>query len=454
MPELWQFPAHRLTEGYASGAFTPVEVLASVLARCDAINPTINAVIARNDAAAQTMAEDSAARWRAGEPASALDGVPISIKDNLLVEGFPATWGSRGLRDHAPDYDEDPVARLRQGGAVLFAKTNVPELTVQGYTDNLLFGATGLPFAPDLTPGGSSGGAASAVAAGIGPLALCTDGGGSIRRPAAHAGLFGFKPGSGRIARGAGFPAILGDFEVVGPIGRTARDVATMFALLAAAPQLRPAPGRCRILYARHFMDQPVAPEILARCDAAAAQWELLGHHVTRVDSLDTFAPIDTIWPVISTAGVAWLSQNRPEIAATMGPAVQAMAESGQRLLATDYVDALLKIEEMRRAFATTMDGFDVLMTPTVAALSWPKAQSHPEQIAGRPVGPRGHAVFTAFANALGLPGLAIPVRPATACGACGVQLVGHPGDDERLLSLAVQWDAHTTPDPESEDRD
>lgn len=442
MAELWQLPAHALTQGYADGSFTPSDALESVLSRCDAINPRINAVIARNDAAAGDMARDSAARWRSGAPLSRLDGVPISVKDNLLVEGFPATWGTRGLRDHRPDHDERPVARLRQGGAVLFAKTNVPELTLQGYTDNLIFGATGLPFAPEFTPGGSSGGAAAAVAAGIGPLALCTDGGGSIRRPAAHAGLFGFKPGCGRIARGEGFPTILGEFEVVGPIGRDARDIFTMFAWLAGQPKRDVAPGCRRIHYARRFSHQPVAPEILELCDRAARRLAALGHEVTWVESLDTFEAIDAIWPVVSSAGVAWLAENETGIAEAMGPAVQAMADTGGRLSAADYLGALIGIDAMRRRFEATMEGADLLMTPAIAALSWAKAQSHPESIAGQPVGPRGHAVFTAFANALGLPGLAMPAGVTDEGLACGFQLIGRPGDDELLLSLGIQWDS------------
>lgn len=440
MTDLWTFPAHALVDGYEKGDFTPLDVLESVLARCDAINPVINAVIARDDAASRQMASESTARWQAGKPLSPLDGVPISVKDNLLMAGLPATWGSVGLRDNLPDQDEVPVARLREGGAVLFAKTNVPELTVQGYTDNLLFGATGLPFAPDLTPGGSSGGAASAVVAGIGPLALCTDGGGSIRRPAAHAGLFGLKPGSGRVKRGAGFPPILGAFEVVGPIGRDARDVETVFHWLASKSRETVEMQPARILYARHFSGQPVEPEILGLCDEAAKRLDALGHDVETTDDFNGTADIDQIWPVISTAGVAWLRDNDPGIAAGLGDAVRNMAETGQSLSAQDYAGAMAAIENMRCRYQQAMAGFDFLMTPAIAALSWPKDQTHPEEIDGKPVGPRGHAVFTAFANALGLPALTLPTGSSRTGLGCGVQLVGDAGDEERLLRVGTQW--------------
>ncbi|MGI3164133.1 amidase [Pseudooceanicola sp. 200-1SW] len=446
MAELWTLSAHELVAGYGAGAFTPAQALDSVLARCDAINPQINAVIARDDAASRAMAAASTARWAAGAPLSPLDGVPISVKDNLLQAGLPATWGNPGLAEHIPDQDELPVARLRAGGAVLFAKTNVPELTVQGYTDNRIFGATGLPFAPELTPGGSSGGAVAALAAGIGPLALCTDGGGSIRRPAAHGGLFGLKPGTGRIRRGAGFPAILGAFEVVGPIGRDARDVAAMFHWLAEAeapvPEGPRAPAPQRILYARHFTDQPVAAEILRRSDGAADQLRAQGHEVVTLDSFDAVARTDAIWPVISTAGVAWLCAADPRIGATAGPAVSAMAETGRGLDARAYAGALVAIEEMRLSYETAVAGFDLLMTPAIAALSWPKGDSHPQTIDGAPVGPRGHAVFTAFANALGLPAITLPLAAPPGGLPCGVQLVGATGGEERLLQIAEAWTA------------
>lgn len=439
MAELWSLPAHALVAGYAAREFTPSEVLESVLGRCDAINPSINAVIARDDAAARRMAGASDARWAAGKPLSDLDGVPVSIKDNLLMAGLPATWGNRGLRDNVPAHDELPVARLRAGGAVLFAKTNVPELTVQGYTDNLLHGPTGLPFAPELTPGGSSGGAVAAVAAGIGPLALCTDGGGSIRRPAAHAGLFGLKPGACRIPRGAGFPAILGAFEVAGPIGRDARDVETMFRWLGSSVETATTAPR-RILYARHFAGQPVDPEILRASDGAAEELRRLGHEVLARDTFDVLAGIDAIWPVISTAGVAWLCDSDPRINETAGEAVQAMARAGRALSARDYAGALVAIEALRLDYQRAMAGFDLLMTPAIAAFSWPREKTHPEVIDGQPVGPRGHAVFTAFANALGLPAMTLPLAAPPGGLPCGVQLVGMQGADELLLQIARSW--------------
>ncbi|WP_260500169.1 amidase [Aquabacterium sp. J223] len=230
---LWRLGVQALTQGYAEGRFTPADALQAVLQRLQAVQPTLNPVATLDAERALQAAQASTQRWQAGAPRSALDGVPVSVKDSLVTGGLRTTWGSRVFEQQVPVDDELPVARLRQAGALLFAKTNVPEFTVQGYTDNGLFGTTRNPWNPALTPGGSSGGAVCAVASGVGPLALATDGGGSIRRPAGHCGLVGLKPTTGRIPRHGGLPEILLHFEVVGPIGRTVADVATMLDVLA-----------------------------------------------------------------------------------------------------------------------------------------------------------------------------------------------------------------------------
>ncbi len=444
---LWQLSAARLVEGYRSGAFTPVDALKSVLERCDAVNPSLNAVITLAPETALEAAELSAGRWHAGAPLGPLDGVPVSIKDNLLVKGMRATWGSRAFADFVSDHDEVPVARLRTQGLVIFAKTNVPELTLQGYTDNLIFGATGNPHAPDLTPGGSSGGAVAAVSSGIGPLALCTDGGGSIRRPAAHGGLFGLKPSARTVRRGKGFPAILGEFEVVGPIARTLEDVALMLEVLAGdelpGGDLTASP---RILHARTFAGQPVDPEISAGIDDTARRFAEAGCEVTTVDSLDILSDMDAVWPVVSTSGVAWLFDRYPALTEMAGQDLQAMAATGRGFTAADYAGAIAGIETIKDRFLGQLDGFDALLTPAIAALSWPKAKSHPETIAGQPVGPRGHAIFTAFANALGLPGLSIPAGVSAAGLPYGFQLVGPYRSERRLIAISERLNP-TSPD-------
>jgi aspartyl-tRNA(Asn)/glutamyl-tRNA(Gln) amidotransferase subunit A len=232
-PALWSLSATELGRAYDRRELSPVEVLDAVLARCEAVNPRLNAIVTFDVEGARQAARASEARWHMGQALGQLDGVPLTVKDNIPVRGLRTTWGSRLLADYVPAEDELPVARLRAQGAVIIGKTNVPEFTLQGYTHNALFGTTGNPWDPRLTPGGSSGGAVAAVAAGLGPLAIGTDGGGSIRRPAGHAGLVGLKPSMGRVARANGLPAILHDFEVVGPMARTTADAALLFSAIA-----------------------------------------------------------------------------------------------------------------------------------------------------------------------------------------------------------------------------
>jgi aspartyl-tRNA(Asn)/glutamyl-tRNA(Gln) amidotransferase subunit A len=231
---LWSLNAVELSPAYANG-LSPRSAIDATLARIRDVNPKLNAIVTLDEAGAVDAAEASGRRWKDGRPLGTLDGVPVTIKDNILVAGLRATWGSRLYENFVPDEDELPVRRLREAGVVILGKTNVPEFTVHGFTHNAVFGTTGNPWDPALTPGGSSGGAVAAVASGMGALAFGTDGGGSIRRPAAHAGLIGFKPSRDTVRRGKGFPAILHDFEVIGPIARCVDDIVSSMEVIAGS---------------------------------------------------------------------------------------------------------------------------------------------------------------------------------------------------------------------------
>ena len=441
---LWLYSAVELSAAYADG-LSPCVVIEAMLARIREINPRLNAIVTLDEAGAMGAAEDSARRWKGGQPLGSLDGVPVTIKDNILVAGLRATWGSHLYGDYVPDQDELPVRRLREAGAVVLGKTNVPEFTVHGFTDNALFGTTGNPWDPALTPGGSSGGAVAAVASGMGVIALGTDGGGSIRRPAAHTGLVGFKPSRDTVRRGKGFPAILHDFEVIGPIARSVDDIIRSMEVIAGPLWQRLADDavvkRPRIAYAPSFGGAPVDPFIRGAVDQTVDRMRAFVSDIELISPFDLAEPLGQIWPIISQTGVAWLLSQHRDWQDRVAPAIVEMEVAGRKYGAKDYLNALDTISQMKRTFEHLFERYDFLITPTTAAMPWPAAEAHPPVIDGQPVGPRGHAVFTPFANALGLPAISLPCAVDDGALPVGLQIVAAQNRDGPLLAFARQYE-------------
>ncbi len=452
---LWSLSATELVAGYLAARFTPLDALESVLDRIDGVNPLLNAVVTSDRAGALSAARESTRRYRDGKPLSGMDGVPITVKDNIPVKGMRSTWGSRLFSNFIPDKDELPIARLRQAGAIILGKTNCPEFTLQGYTDNALFGPTRNPWDLAMTPGGSSGGAVAAVAAGLGPVAICTDGGGSIRRPASYTGLIGLKPSRGRVPRRDGFPAILLDFETVGPVARTVADVELVMDIIAPSDPSDPVSGPfrhrpfhpeaarpCRILYIPRFGDAPVDPEIVSVVAGAADRLLDLGHHLeTGMVPFDV-ASIDKAWPILSQSGLAWLSSMCPRFMLDASGPMQEIANYGLSLSATDYIDALTAVRRVERQLSQVFEIYDLVLTPSAAALPWNATRAFPDEIAGQAVGPRGHAVFTAFVNLVGAAGINLPCGQSTSGLPIGLQLISRPGGDGLLTGIASQCEA------------
>jgi aspartyl-tRNA(Asn)/glutamyl-tRNA(Gln) amidotransferase subunit A len=462
---LWQWAACDLHRAYRDGQTTPVAALQACMDRIAEVNPKINAFVAQREAVWQD-AEASTARFRKGQPLSPLDGLPLSIKDNLCTADMPTTWGSPALRDHQSGSDEWPVARARAAGALIVGKTNVPEFTLEGYTDNPLFGPTRNPWNLALTPGGSSGGAVASVAAGCTPLAMGTDGGGSIRRPASHCGLVGFKPSVGSIARGNGLPSLLLDFEVVGPMARSVADARLLFdalrgpvggdrdSLAAAAQQgSRPLTEPLRVLYVPRLNDAPVDPEIAARCASAVQKMVLLGHTVHTGKLPLALDDINSAWSSVGQVGLAALFAQHPSWGQGASAKYSDMAELGNRVTAPALWALLGSVERLRQACVGLFDEWDVIAMPSAAALPWPATQAFPTHIAGQSVGPRGHAVYTGWVNAAGLPAMSIPVEPSASGLPIGLQLIGAYGEDDALFDLAHTFEAqnpwaHRRPSP------
>ncbi len=413
------------------------------LTRIDRLNPLVNAFTFINREGARAAAEHSDRLLDAGAPRGPLEGIPCALKDNLIARDMPATWGSRLFANYVGDRDETPVARLRAAGAVFLGKTNVPEFTLRGYTANAIHGVTGNPWNPALTPGGSSGGAAAAVAAGMVPFALATDGGGSIRRPAGHTGLVGLKPGRDVAPRGGGFPEINFDFEVVGPLARRVDDARLVLDCLSRGRPSTPIGARhLRILCVDTIDGAPVDPDIRASFADAIERMRGLGHVVERGPLPFDIAPAIAVMPMFSNSGLAMIAREHPDFDARVGADFVAAAREGEKRSAPELMAAIEAIKRFRAEVEEQCAPFDVIATPTTAAQPWPAATEYPPVIDGRPVGPRGHAIFTGWVNACGRPALSAPMRPAPDGMPIGLQLVGAPGSDALLLDLAESLEA------------
>ncbi|MEF2551721.1 amidase [Aurantimonas sp. A2-1-M11] len=448
--ESWRLDASALVEGYRQGAIDPMATVDEALSRIARIDPSLNAFVCLSPTA-RAEAEASAERWRNGTPQGALDGVPVAVKDNLAVAGMPATFGSRLYADTIAPQDELPIRRLREAGAILLGKTNTPEFAVEGYTSNDLFGVTRNPWSPDLTPGGSSGGSVAAVAAGLVPVGIGTDGGGSTRRPAAYTGLVGFKPGNGHVPRADGLPQVLLDFEVVGCFTRSIRDAALLDSVLAGSDRADPASRRrptpetirrpLRILLVERIDANPCAPEILSAVRASADSFTAMGHDVTQADLPFDCAGLAAVWSSIAEIGLARLLAVEPCFADKANAKYVAMAERGAARSASDLLEIMETVAALRRRVSQAFASFDLILMPSCAAMPWEATTAFPDRIDGQAVGPRGHAVYTGWVNAAGHPAINLPCQVRPADLPIGFQLVGDLGAEALLLAVGAAYE-------------
>ncbi|MBF9235484.1 amidase [Microvirga alba] len=440
---LWKLPATQLQTAYRSGKFRPSDVLSAVLERSSKVDPVLNVFATLDEEGARRSAAESDKRFARQEPAGPLDGIPITVKDNIPVKGLRCAWGSKLFLDQISQTDELPVARVRQEGAIILGKTNVSEFTLgRGNVHTLAFGTTRNPWNPALTSGASTGGGAAAVASGIGPIAYGTDGGGSIRRPASHNGLVGLKPSTGRVARRDGLPVILHDFEIVGPLARTVDDLAmALTAIEGPDPLDRMSYGfkpgalergakNLRILYVPRLGDIPVEAPIAESCAEAARKLAKLGFDVEEGAAPFDVALFEKHWPVVGSTGLAWLLRDTPW-EGRVGEPYPPMIEKGKSLSAIDYVDALAAFRQVYAQLAQNFERYDLVMTPSAGAVPW-KAEEY---------GPPYHRVFTGFVNAAGLPGISIPCDPTPDGLPVGFQLIAPFGADWSLLSVAKDYE-------------
>lgn len=448
---VWQYSALELAKSFRANCLTPELALHSCQARLRQLDDRLHIMITQHaDAIGQARA--STERWRAGRPLSALDGVPIAIKDNLLTRDMPTSWGNPVLAKRPGLVDEIAVSRLRAAGLVILGKTSVPEFTLEGFTANPLVGVTGNPWQPALTPGGSSGGSVAGLASGCFSLTIGTDGGGSIRRPAAYTGLVGLKPSIGQIPRDETLPALLLDFEVVGPIARDVSDLRALFSILsgpdkrdrlsishANAESAGDKPPK--ILFVPKLGAHPIDQKITAAVKRAADGLTQLGCVVSENSLPLDLDDIDQAWPSLGQVGLASLAESDPSIVAAASIRYQEMAQAGKNYSSTYMLSVMNTVRTLRRASDALFADVDWIMMPSCAAMPWPADQAFPATIDKQEVGPRGHAVFTGWVNAAGLPAINLPAPVGINDMPIGFQLIGPWGSDNRLIDLAYRFE-------------
>ena len=438
----------------ANREVSPLEVLDACLARVDARNPELNAVIWRNDEAARAEARALGERIAGGaDDLPPFAGVPLPIKDLAAVAGQPCTYGSNGSPDGPAAANELVVQAFIDAGFILTGRTNTPEFGSVSITENLRFGATRNPWNPGHTPGGSSGGAASAVASGMFPAAHASDGGGSIRIPASCCGLVGLKPSRGRVADTVPYWSGL---STEGVVTRTVADTAAILDCISAPDPLawwspptkeRPFidevgadPGRLRVaVNTVSAMGVEVAPEALAAVDRTTKMLESLGHEVVYLDA-DLFDPAGLgAFLNLMNSGLADYPELDPD---RIEPHNRASLQAGLDLDSLAFSRSLMDLQRLTRGLLARFDDeFDLLVTPTMAIEPPPVgllAQVHAEPDFP-PMDIVAMAAFTALFNITGQPAVSLPLHVSASGLPIGVQIVAGAFRDGQLIRVASQ---------------
>lgn len=451
-------PALELATLIRERALSPVELTHAVLDQIQRLNPKLGAYVLVHAERALDEARRAERAVMTGAPLGALHGVPVSIKDNLWTAGERTTSGSRLLADFIAPEDTPSVAGLRAAGAIFVGRTNLPEFAWRGSTDNPLFGESRNPWDLTRTPGGSTGGGAAAVAAGLAPLALGSDGAGSIRIPASFSGLVGLKPTFGRVPM---YPAP-GGHELVAhvcPLARTVRDVALMmnatarhdardpFALpddavdyVASCDAPLALTGPLRVAWSPDLGFAPVEAETR---DIVADAARLFTHLGAKVD--DATPDIgDPGWILRTLYGGAQAGAHaaRPkEQKARMGPELVAYAEASASLTVVDHVKAVAARQAMVDTLRRFFERYDLLITPTLCLPAFPLGVVGPREVAGREVTHLGWTLCYPF-NYSGQPAISVPAGWTKSGLPVGMQIVGRRLDDALVLRAAAAFEA------------
>lgn len=455
--ELCWMPATELASAIKRKEISPVEVVEATLRQIDRINPLLNAYCTITADSARQEAKKAEDAVMRGGTLGPLHGVPFSVKDLITTKGVRTTFGSKIFADNVPAEDAPAVERLKKAGGMLIGKTNTPEFGWLAATHNQLFGPTRNPWNLELTSGGSSGGAAAAVAAGMGPLALGSDGGGSIRVPASFCGIVGFKPSYGRIPI---YPNSSNwSISHYGPMTRTVKDAALMMNVLAGpddrdqyslppdstdyVAELNGNIKGLRVAWSANFGYGNVDAEVAEICRKAALTFQNLGCEVEGVNP--NWEDPYEIWTTLFNGGFGARVLSLPESARTLlEPGLARIAEDVKHWPASKYVDAWLKRLSFWDSVRKFFSSYDLLLTPTVSVPPFKLGLEHPDDINDRP--PWRWSFLSHAFNLTGQPAATVPCGFTEGGLPVGLQIVGQRFADALVLRTAAAFESAQSP--------
>lgn len=476
MSEIVFASARQLAARLAARELSAVEVMRAFLAQIDRVNGRVNAIVTLRpveDLLAEAAAADR--RLAAGDAVGPLYGLPIAIKDLSLTRGLRTTFGSTLYRNFVPTSDELYVERVRRAGAIVIGKTNTPEFGAGSQTYNALFGATRNPYDLGKTCGGSSGGAAAALACGMLPLADGTDLGGSLRNPASFCNVVGFRPSPGRVprlharatARDGGSAANAGSnlrpgdkLGVHGPMARNVEDLALLLSVMAGPDardsQSLPEPGSSfrdvaerdftgtKVAWSERLGRYPVEPAVTAACNAARSVFAALGCEM--VDSEPDMSGVDELFQTLRAAGyAAALGRDLERGRAQLKDTVVWNVEQGLKLTPADLERARRAQEALDARVAEFFAQHEFLLLPTVQVLPFPVEIEWVRSIDGVVLNTYIDWMASCYAiSCTGLPAISVPCGFSAQGLPVGLQIVGRPHADRAVLELARAFEDAT----------
>jgi aspartyl-tRNA(Asn)/glutamyl-tRNA(Gln) amidotransferase subunit A len=447
--------ATKISSLFKTKKLSPVEVMDAILGRIEELNPKVNAIITLCAEEAKVTAKKAEKEIMKGKYKGPLHGMPITIKDNIFTKGVRTTFGSKLYENFVPDEDCAFVDRLKKAGAIILGKTNLPEFGLIGITDNPVFGPTKNPWNLSKTPGGSSGGAATAAALGFGPLHHGNDGGGSIRIPSSFCGVYGLKPNFGRVPR---MPAPHGweTLSQEGVITRTVADAALMLTAMAGPDDrdrsslpsqdlklkdaLRGDVKGLKIAWSPDLGYATVDPEVLEITKKAALKFKNLGCRVDEVNL--NLMNVGSDWVVIVASETATaLEDKRQEWEKVMFPLYVPFMQLADVLGAKDIVKAQFHREDHWLGVKKIFETYDILLTPTMPVTAFDQGIMGPDKIAGKDVDPTAIAAFTIPFNFTGQPAASIPCGFTKAGMPVGLQIVGRRFDEATVIKASAAFE-------------